>query len=172
MRFLIFLFCLSVSSVSFAESISTSSSDATLQFSGEHAGRAFTGKFNDWKATLVLPPADSPNIEASFALSSAETGNAMYDETLVEEDWFNVEETPTGLFKASNIVTTSEGYRVTGELELRGIRQPVSFELMQGNGDLTASFAINRLDFGIGVESDPDAEWVSREIKLELVIPR
>lgn len=154
------------------QTIKADAQNANLQFSGEHAGRPFDGQFNHWQATLILPPEAEPRIEAKFSLGSAETGNAMYDETLVEEDWFNVKETPTATFYATDLSASEEGYLVNGELSLRGVTQPVSFALIRSAKGLSAKFKIDRLNFGIGKESDPDAEWVSREISLTLTIPK
>ncbi len=171
MRILTMLMCCILSCSALAETIKIDSKSASLQFSGEHAGRAFDGKFNEWQATLVLPPENEPRIEAQFSLASAETGNAMYDETLVEDDWFDVKNTPKGKFVASDIAATDNGYMVKGELSLRGISQPVAFTLTRNQTGLSAEFDIDRLAFGIGKESDPDAEWVSRKIRLRLSIP-
>ena len=171
MRIITMLMCCILSCSVLAETIKINSKNASLQFSGEHAGRAFTGKFNEWQATLMLPPETEPRIEAQFSLASAETGNAMYDETLVEDDWFNVKNTPTAKFVTSDIAKTDSGYMVKGELSLRGISHLVTFALTRNQTGLSAEFDIDRLAFGIGKESDPDAEWVSREIGLRLTIP-
>ena len=172
MRIITMLMCCILSCSALAETIKIDSKNASLQFSGEHAGRAFTGKFNEWQATLMLPPETEPRIEAQFSLASAETGNVMYDETLVEDDWFDVKNTAMGKFVATDISATDSGFLVTGELSLRGISQLVTFALTRNQTGLSAEFDIDRLAFGIGKESDPDAEWVSREIGLKLIIPK
>jgi hypothetical protein len=40
--------------------------------------------------------------------------------------------------------------------------------LKNGSTILTASFNIDRLAYNIGMDSDPEAEWVSKEIKMTL----
>ncbi|MBO1254442.1 YceI family protein [Alteromonas sp. 5E99-2] len=156
----------------FAEKIETNSTTSKLSFSGQHAGRDFTGVFNSWNATLVLPPSEDASIQATFQVSSAETGNALYDETLTEEDWFAADKHPTARFTSTSIESTSSGYKVIGTLVLRGKSGPVEFELEETKDGLIATFSIDRLSFGIGEESDPTAEWVSREIGLQLTIKR
>ena len=58
----------------------------------------------------------------------------------------------------------------TGHLTLRGISQPVSFLLKDNGATLSANFSVNRLAHKIGFESDPDAEWVSKEIDMTLLL--
>lgn len=158
-------------SIALADTIETDGSSATLSFAGEHAGRTFTGVFKQWSAYLALPPNTSPSIQATFSLDSAETGNAMYDETLKEEDWFNVENTPDATFSSTSIELNEDGYVVEGILAIRNIEQSVEFVLSKNASSLDAKFDIDRLAFDIGKDSDPDAEWVSKTIQMMLSIP-
>ncbi len=150
--------------------LKTSQQSGTVGFSGQHAGMDFEGKFERWQATLVLPPEDNPNITATFYMSSAKTGDSIYDSTLPEFDWFDVENHPLGKFVSTKIAVTEEGYQVTGDLTLKDITKPVSFMLTDNDEKLSASFDINRLAYQIGLESDPDAEWVSKTISISMLI--
>nr|WP_136250203.1 YceI family protein [Ningiella ruwaisensis] len=141
-------------------------------FAGEHAGMAFSGEFTRWNAKISLPPEASPSIEAEFQLASARTGDAIYDETLPEGDWFDVKNHPVGKFTSSNIEAVDNGYLVEGTLRLRGKTLPVSFKLNENGERLQSRFAIDRLEYGIGLDSDPEADWVSREIQMTLDIPK
>lgn len=154
-----------------AHTLEATNNNSQLVFSGEHAGMTFSGIFERWQSTLVLPPAQSPSITATFDLSSAKTGDWTYDSTLPEADWFHTDAHPEGQFMSNNIKVTEEGFAVEGQLTLRGITQPVEFRLNTvETGGFTANMVIDRLEFDIGLESDPDAEWVSREILLSLTI--
>ena len=42
--------------------------------------------------------------------------------------------------------------------------------LKNDKSELSASFGINRLDYQIGLESDPEAEWVDKTITITMVI--
>jgi len=46
----------------------------------------------------------------------------------------------------------------------------VSFTLTDSQDKLSTRFGINRLDYKIGWESDPDADWVSQTISISMVI--
>lgn len=145
---------------------------AKLAFSGEHAGMPFRGVFENWRANIILAPVESATIEAAFALSSAKTGDSTYDETLPEEDWFFVEKFPVANFKSISITKQDADYLVKGELALRGKSLPIEFVLRDSANALTAKFQIDRMAYAIGLDSDPEAEWVSRFIKLELYIKK
>lgn len=153
-----------------AQTLEPNSGSSTLSFSGEHAGRAFKGQFKTWKASLTLPPDTNPSIVATFDLSSARTGNALYDETLLEEDWFNVAKYPKGKFTSTAIEKIEKGLNVKGELTLRNKTQVVEFLLIPTKKGYSAEWKIDRLQFDIGKDSDPSAEWVSQYIQLTLAI--
>jgi polyisoprenoid-binding protein YceI len=151
-----------------AETLRVSSKNSEVAFSGEHAGMTFSGIFEKWEASLSLPPHNNPNIEAEFDLGSAKTGDSTYDSTLPEGDWFDVESHPKGSFKSTKITPKGNDFEVEGNLELRGISQPVVFLLEDKGSSYEAKFGINRLKYNIGMESDPDAEWVSETIEMHM----
>jgi polyisoprenoid-binding protein YceI len=152
--------------------IKSSHQSGSVTFSGQHAGMKFDGKFERWQASLNLPPQSNPNIIATFYMSSAKTGDSIYDSTLPEFDWFNVENHALGNFVSTEIEMTEEGYQVLGDLTIKNITKPVSFMLKDSQDQLSTSFGINRLDYKIGWESDPDAEWVSKTIFISMVIKK
>jgi polyisoprenoid-binding protein YceI len=154
------------------ENLSVSAKDSQATFAGVHVGMQFSGVFEKWNADIVLPPAASPEIIATFYVASAKTGDSTYDSTLPEGDWFDIENHPKSVFQSSQIVAKDKNYEVTGTLTLRGISQPVSFLLKNNHTTLTASFIIDRLSYNIGMESDPDAEWVNKEIKMTLTLQK
>ncbi len=172
MKPIVFVFlCLITINEVLAETIDASANNGTLGFVGEHAGMVFTGTFTRWQAELVLPPAVNPKISAEFELNSATTGDSVYDSTLPEGDWFDVENFPTATFESESIVLgTDDKFEVIGNLQLRGKSLPVEFILHRKDGKLTAEFDIDRLAYEIGAESDPDAEWVSQYINMRLTI--
>jgi len=151
---------------------------STLTFAGTHAEKPFTGTIGSWDAEIVFDPnsLETSHIKATFDLSSLKTGDSLYDGTLPQADWFDVANHPTGLFTSERITHTGGNvYKIAGSLTLRGRAQPVTFDATIVPLDATpvtatASWTIDRLAFGIGQSSDPEAEWVSREITLTLVL--
>ncbi|WP_232787611.1 YceI family protein [Paraglaciecola sp. MB-3u-78] len=169
MSFFIALYLSLATTVVQAE-LKSSHQSGSVAFSGQHAGMNFEGKFERWEATLTLPPQSNPSIIATFYMSSAKTGDSIYDSTLPEFDWFDVENHALGKFVSTKIEMTEEGYQVLGDLTIKNITQPVNFMLIDSQDQLSTSFGINRLDYKIGWESDPDAEWVSKTIFISMVI--
>jgi polyisoprenoid-binding protein YceI len=150
--------------------IKSSHQSGNVTFSGQHAGMNFEGNFERWEATLILPPQNNPSITATFYMGYAKTGDSIYDSTLPEFDWFDVENHPQGKFVSTQISITEDGYRVWGDLTLKNITNPANFMLVDDGDKLRASFDINRLAYQIGTESDPEAEWVSKTISISMLI--
>lgn len=149
-----------------------------IGFGGTHAGNAFEGTFERWTAEIDFDAAvpEHSKLKAVIGLASAKTGNAMYDGTLPTADWFDVANTPQGVFESTSVQRKErEIYTVTGTLTIRGKSVPVSFDvtlpqaqLDTGAVDTTFTLTLNRLDFGIGAKSDATAEWVSNPIDLKI----
>jgi len=169
--FTIAYLCWGISSAAAAQ-FESSHQSGTVAFSGQHAGMDFEGKFERWQATLVLPPQKDPSIVATFYMTSAKTGDSIYDSTLPEFDWFDIENHRIGKFVSTEIVMTEGGYQVSGELTIKAIAKAVSFLLTDNQDNLTTSFGINRLDYKIGLESDPDAEWVDKTISISMTLDK
>ncbi len=146
--------------------------NSSVKFDGKHAGMKFEGEFKRFTGVVVLSPISRASINVKFNVESASTGDVVYDETLPESDWFDVANYPTATFKASNIVEIENGYRVTGSLNIKNNEGPIEFDLKHAGNRLQSTLQIDRLHYLIGVESDPEAEWVSQYISLHIDIPK
>lgn len=147
--------------------------ESAIGFSGTHAGDAFEGSFHVWDADIQFDPEalEASAITVTIDTSSAKTGNSMYDGTLPSKDWFNVKEYPSATFKSETITKADDGtYKAEGTLTLRDVSQPIAFTfpLDVTTSPVTTEFTLplDRLAYGIGVASDPKAEWVSQEINV------
>lgn len=160
-----------------AETYDILQEESKLSFTGEHAGNAFTGRFKDYAADIVFDP---ENLEASNAVvsiqtASAVTGNKMYDGTLPNKDWFDVKSYPSAEFRSTAFMKADEGlYKVSGDLMIKGKTVPVSFDFtFSEDGEqavVQSAFELDRLALGLGVESDPNAEWVSKMIDMTIYL--
>lgn len=155
-------------------------SKSSLGFSGTHAGTAFEGKFTDWKATIRFDPQNlsESTIAVEIDTASATTGNSMHDGTLPTADWFDVKQYPKAHY-ASTSITQQEGgqYLAEGTLTIRDKTQPVQFSFALTPPDLSGSeiktaftLTLDRLAYDIGAKSDPNAEWVSKDIPLRVTL--
>lgn len=156
-----------------AQILTLDKNGSSITFSGTHAGKAFTGTFEKWDADIVL---DQNNLDKSHAkvtidLSSAVTGDKMYDGTLPQADWFDIKNTPTATFESTSVLSGVAGYMMTGILDLRGVKKEVSFNFSFAKSMppfAVATIPLKRMDFNIGAKSDPKAEWVSETIDVQL----
>lgn len=149
---------------------------SALTFSGLNSGSPFEGAFKAWDAAIQFDPEDlaASSARVVIDMSSARTGDAQSDATLLEADWFDAAAHPQAVFEARRFVA-GDGpgrYLAEGALTIRGVTQPVtlpfSLEIKGGRAEMTAALVINRMDFGIGAAADATGDWVSLEIPLEI----
>jgi polyisoprenoid-binding protein YceI len=151
---------------------------SAITFQGEHTGMIFEGQFNEWSADIVFDPAslDTSSINVVIQTGSAETGNAQYDGTLPNTDWFDTSNHPQATFTSTSIESAGDGrYTVTGDLTIKDVTQPVSFDFTLSGLDsppveAQGTFIIDRLAYNIGTKSDPTADWVSKDINMTIQI--
>ncbi len=149
-----------------------------VAFEGLHEGDRFQGFFKNWDAKIKFNPEALSDsfVQARFKTDTATTGNIMYDSTLLEEDWFDVETYPEALFESGHMSLNDDGsYKIQGLLTIKDISHPISFDvkisdLSQTPVSVNGAFSIDRLSYQIGVSSDPEGEWVSTEIKVQLTL--
>lgn len=159
-------------------------SHSTVGFVARHVVVAKTrGKFTDYTGTVTIAenPLDSV-VEATVQLGSVETGDEKRDGHLVSADFFDVENHPTMTFKSTKIEASGSDYKMTGDLTIRGVTKPVTFDLEFDGvaGDpwggtragFSASADVNRKDWGLewNVALETGGVLVSDKIKIELEI--
>ena len=150
---------------------------STIRFSGTHTGNPFTGTFENWTAEIRFNPdtLEESSVRVDIDLASAKTGNALYDGTLPQGDWFNISEHPAGVFEASTFTFADGDYQAEGSLTLRGVTEAVSFPFdltisPDGTADMRAILTLDRTSFGIGIGPDATGAWVSKEIEIEISV--
>jgi len=121
------------------------------------------GEFTAVTGSLKHDSEDPTNsyVEASIDAGTINTRDTQRDAHLKSSDFFHVEEHPALTFKSTRISKTAEGgLAVTGDLTIRGVTRPVTFEVEGptapakdpwGNTrvGLSANTRINRKDFGL-----------------------
>ena len=145
-----------------------------IGFAGTHAGARFRGVFTRWQADLRIAPANpaASRITATIQTGSATDGIRLHDETLPEEEWFDVVAHPVAHFESGAIEPDGEGgYRLSGALTIKGHTVPVtglSLRLDGDRGRIRGEFSLDRAAVNLGMESDPRGQWVSREIEVSV----
>jgi cytochrome b561 len=146
---------------------------SALEFSGTHAGKKFTGKFGRWRAAIAYDPASLATSRVVIAIDvrSARTGDAFYDATLPQAEWFDSSKHPRAQFASRRFRPLPNGQvAIDGTLTLKGRSLPVTARATINVGSMPAvakgSAVIDRLSFDLGAKSDPTAAWVSRPITI------
>lgn len=142
-----------------------------------------SGKFDKYEATVTTTDDSFENAVIDFTanVASVDTKNADRDNHLRSADFFDAENNPKMIFKASSFSKIDEhNYELAGDLTLRGvtkfIKLPVEFSgLMKdpwGNTKigLTISGKINRKDWGLNWNSalETGGVLVSEEVRLNI----
>ena len=123
-------------------------SHSEIGFTVRHAGISkVRGQFTDAAATLDLAEdvADS-KINATIKTASFDSGDANRDGHVRGADFFDVEQFPELTFASTSITGSGETYQLTGDLTIRGITKPVTFET-EFNGVAVDPFGATRAGF-------------------------
>ncbi len=131
------------------------------------------GAFNDLEGTGYFD-GDNPTqstLSVSIKTESIDTRNDDRDGHLRSGDFFDVETYPTISFVSTDIVAIDESnYRVTGDLTIKGVAQPTTFDLaLTGTAvdpwgstrlGLEGSTVVSRKDWGLTWNTALDAGGV------------
>jgi polyisoprenoid-binding protein YceI len=141
------------------------------------------GRFTDYDASFTVAPnvLDS-TVEATVQLNSVDTRDEKRDAHLRSADFFHTDEHPVMTFRSTGIRENGSDFYLDGDLTIRNITKPVTFDL-EFNGVATtpwggqsagfsAETEINRKDFGLewNVALESGGVLVSDKVKITLDI--
>lgn len=139
------------------------------------------GKFERFDATFVTAedPLES-SVTASAEVASITTNEPNRDAHLRTGDFFAAEQYPTIDFVSTGVRVEKGDFKVDGNLTMRGVTKPVTFDLDFGGfgGDpygnykagATAKTVINREDFGLTWNAALETGGVLVGKKVKIVI--
>ncbi len=160
-----------------ASSWTIDSGKSSIKFAGEHAGKAFAGRFTDWSGRIWFDPADLSGSKAAITVrtGSARTGDATQEGTLAEEEWFDVAKFSEARFETQAFqFVGGDRYEAVGSLRVKGVAVPVVMPFtLTINGDealARGEVEIDRTALDLGMFSDPAAEWVSKIINVTVEV--
>ena len=155
----------------------------TLGFVARHAMvTRVRGSFGDYEGSARLDFADPSrsSVRVKIQATSIDTGNADRDTHLRSNDFFAMDEYPEIRFQSTSIEPLDEqSYRVSGDLTIRGITKPITFEseyvgaVVDPWGNIRVGFSgsvtVNRKEWGLEWNAPLEAGGVlvSESVTLE-----
>lgn len=153
-----------------------------VRFSVRHlAISKVRGSFDEFAGTItVADRLEDSSVEGSVEIASVNTNQSQRDEHLRTSDFFNAGEFPQMTFRSTDIAVKGDELEVTGDLTLRGVTKPVTFEVefggttVDGYGNTKAGFEaetkINRQDFGVAWNAPTEAGGLTLGDDVTIVI--
>ncbi len=129
--------------------------ESTLGFVGSKVTGSHDGGFKAFEGEIVLVDDDptQSSVEIVIDTTSLWADNERLTGHLKSADFFDVEAHPQVNFTSTEIVREDEGYSVTGNLDLHGVKKSITFPATivfdDGGVRVQAEFFIQRFDFGI-----------------------
>lgn len=142
-------------------SLNLDTTHSSVEFSVRHMGLATVrGRFEDFTVDAEVNEQGEPTrVKAVIDAASINTGTADRDAHLRSADFFDVENYPSITFESTSIERRGDKYVIEGDLTMRGVTKPASFEAEVsdfvkdpwGNPRLAAEATgkINRTDWGL-----------------------
>ena len=156
-----------------------------IEFSVKHmAISTVRGKFRSFDATVqTTERGELTHVDATIDASSIDTNIEQRDAHLRSADFFDVDNHPKITFRSTRIEKRDgSSYRVTGDLAMRGVTRPVTFEVELatqvkdpwGNRRAAAEAhgTINRRDWGLNWNQalERGGVLVSEQVKFHIEV--
>lgn len=150
---------------------------STIQFTGTHTGKAFTGQFEQWDAQVWFDPADLAGSKAVVTVQTgtAKTGDSTQEGSLPGAEWFDTATYPTARFEATAFKALGGNrYEATGTLRIKTTTVPVvlpfTFDEASGTATVAGKLELDRTALNMGMMSDAGGDWVSKAIGVEIKV--
>ena len=150
---------------------------SSISFSGTHDGNTFTGEFANWDAAIQFDPAAPADAEVrvTVAMANATASQKLYEDSLPSPEWFNSAAFPTANVEILDIASAGdEAYTSTARLTLKDITVDTAFPFtLTIDGDtaqMTGQALFQRTPLDLGQSSDPNADWVSEDITVDVTV--
>jgi polyisoprenoid-binding protein YceI len=119
------------------------------------------GSFNEFEGSAYID-AENPSASTTrltIAAASIDTRNADRDAHLRSNDFFDMENHPEITFVSTDVEAVAGGYRITGDLSIKGVTKPVTVDFeytgtaLDPYGNTRVGFegttTVNRKDWGV-----------------------
>jgi len=140
------------------------------------------GHFKEFSGKVLLDEKDltKSKVELTVQAASIDTGVADRDKHLRNGDFFDVEKHPTITFKSTKIVKAGKGFKITGDMTIRGVTKSITLNATLSDA-VTSPWGkqvrgakitgkLNRLDYGVSWNKalDKGGIAVGNEVTIEV----
>lgn len=147
-----------------------------IEMSVRAFGASHTGRFDDWRGSIVLDPAHPENARGSVTVQagSLKMSPAIATSRAIGPAFLNAERYPTILFDLKSLEPLGgDRYTAHAEITMKGRTRPVIFPLdLRISGDrahLTGALMLDRAEFGMGT-SGPWNALVGRQVTVRVAL--
>lgn len=130
------------------------------------------GIFKKFSGTVKFDEADlaASKFDVTIDVASINTGNGLQNKHAKGAEWFDATKYPNIKFSSTKIEKSGTQYKVTGQLEVKGVKKETSFPFTftkSGNGGtFKAKFNINKNDYNVGKKGDSVGETIQLDISV------
>jgi polyisoprenoid-binding protein YceI len=143
--------------LSFSANWKADTTNAKIDFTVKGMFGKVHGSFKGLQAKIQFNEKDlsASSMYASVDAKTVSTGISLRNSDLRNKaEWFNTEKYPRIDFKSKKFEKTSGGYKVLGDLTIKGVTKPVeipfTFTNKDGSGVFKGQFTIPRAEFNLG----------------------
>ena len=134
--------------------------ESTIGFVGSKVTGSHNGGFKKFAGKVSVADGKIASTEIKIAMASTWADNARVTDHLKSPDFFNAAKFPTSTFTLTSIEASGAQKTVTGNLDLHGVTQSITFpadiQITDDTVTVKAQFAINRKDFSINYPGKPN----------------
>lgn len=173
-RSLLFLAMALMFQMGFTQNWQAQPKDTRISFKIKNFGLWVEGSLTGIQAQIQFDPSSpaSGKMEGKVPVSSISTGIKKRDEHLQKEDYFHAQAYPFIIMRSEKLEGQGGEFRFTGQIDIRGVRQPIQFPFFfvekDGRGLFTANFSLNRLAFQVGPSQGPLGTQVDVSLSVQV----
>ena len=153
---------------------------SVLGFKASVYQKEFTGEFKNFNGDIIFNPdnLEESNVNIQIDIGSVDSQDEERDSSMLNEEWFDVNQHPYARFKADRFTKEAQGkYVAHGALTIKGVVMPVTLpfnlkitETADNTREavVTGQLRLNRLDYGLGKGRWEAADSVGLEVLVDI----
>ena len=150
---------------------------STITFVSKQMSVPVEGKFGKFSVQLDFDAAkpSEGRVRVELDLASIDTGSDEANDEVKAKGWFDVKNHPAARFVSSAVKSLGASrYEVAGKLTIKGrtkdVVAPFTFKPVGQGAVFDGTFALKRLDYGIGEGVWSDTDTVADEVQVKFRI--